>query len=252
MANVVKRNPTWTRDELILALAVYFELDPLRMIPQEPKIIELSNLLNELPIYDQRLHNIKFRNPAGVSMKLRNLLRFDPTYPGSRLGRGGRLEEEVWNEFAADRTRLRNTARAIRENYRTLTQRRWPDDRWDDDEESCSEGAILLRVHQLRERNQALVKKKKEEVLREIGLLACQVCTFDFNRTYGELGYGFAECHHIVPLSSLTYAGVTSLADLAIVCANCHRMLHRSRAWLSVAELRFRITSSSKKEGEDA
>lgn len=39
-------------------------------------------------------------------------------------------------------------------------------------------------------------------------------------------------------LNDLPIHPVTRLADLAVVCANCHRMLHRSRTWLSIADLR--------------
>jgi putative restriction endonuclease len=30
----------------------------------------------------------------------------------------------------------------------------------------------------------------------------------------------------------------TRLEDLALLCANCHRMIHRASPWLSVEELR--------------
>jgi len=35
-------------------------------------------------------------------MKLSNFLRFDDSYAGSGLTHGGKLEEEVWNEFASE------------------------------------------------------------------------------------------------------------------------------------------------------
>ncbi|RQQ41635.1 hypothetical protein DF145_34655, partial [Burkholderia stagnalis] len=47
------------------------------------------------------------------------------------------------------------------------------------------------------------------------------------------------EAHHIIPLSS-TGIRITRLSDLALLCANCHRLLHRAIAvekrWLTVAE----------------
>jgi 5-methylcytosine-specific restriction protein A len=59
---------------------------------------------------------------------------------------------------------------------------------------------------------------------------------------YGELGEGFAECHHRTPLGELTGKTRTRLADLAIVCANCHRILHRKRArGMTVEQLRERL-----------
>jgi len=66
-------------------------------------------------------------------------------------------------------------------------------------------------------------------------VLECEVCGFDFFETYGERGNGFAECHHKLPLSHGTRS--TYLRDLAVVCANCHRMLHRGDS-LTVEELR--------------
>jgi 5-methylcytosine-specific restriction enzyme A len=55
---------------------------------------------------------------------------------------------------------------------------------------------------------------------------------------YGELGRGHAECHHTLPLSEAAFVRKTRLRDLAIVCANCHRMLHRGRPRISVEALR--------------
>ena len=81
-------------------------------------------------------------------------------------------------------------------------------------------------------------KKKKESVLKKTGALKCEACSFDFKAMYGQLGEGFAECHHIKPISQLTANEKTKLTDLAILCANCHRMIHRSKPWKSVQELR--------------
>jgi 5-methylcytosine-specific restriction enzyme A len=82
--------------------------------------------------------------------------------------------------------------------------------------------------------------RKKRAVLSEKGRLACEVCAFDFEATYGPLGEALAECHHKRPLTE----GVrqTSLSDLAIVCANCHRMIHRSSPPLAIEELQALIS----------
>ncbi len=55
----------------------------------------------------------------------------------------------------------------------------------------------------------------------------CQVCGLRFEKTYGRLGQAFAEAHHIVQLAKLRENIKTRQEDLATVCANCHRMLHR-------------------------
>jgi 5-methylcytosine-specific restriction endonuclease McrA len=55
----------------------------------------------------------------------------------------------------------------------------------------------------------------------------CRVCGLRFEDVYGEVGIGFAEAHHLVPLGQLKGQTRTRIEDLATVCANCHRMLHR-------------------------
>lgn len=100
------------------------------------------------------------------------------------------------------------------------------------------EGAKRLVWHMRRERNVQVVKAKKRDVLRRLGCLRCEVCGFDFQKAYGVLGFGFAECHHVEPLAFLEHERETDLSKLAIVCANCHRMLHRPPLCRTLAELR--------------
>lgn len=69
------RNPAWTRDELILALSLYFKLDHSDISSSNPRIIHLSEILNRLPIHHDRPNQAVFRNPNGVAMKLSNFLR---------------------------------------------------------------------------------------------------------------------------------------------------------------------------------
>ena len=65
--------------------------------------------------------------------------------------------------------------------------------------------------------------------MRRVGL--------DFATTYGDRGRGFIECHHRRPLSELRGHQRTRLDDLALVCSNCHRMIHPAKPWLSVQEV---------------
>jgi 5-methylcytosine-specific restriction protein A len=106
------------------------------------------------------------------------------------------------------------------------------------------EGREVLRLHRKKERNPKLVHRKKATTLSVKGCLQCEVCDFDFQVKYGNLGRGFAECHHRTPLSQLTQATLTTLSDLAIVCANCHRMLHRVNG-MSVEDLKRSIQSQA-------
>lgn len=71
----------------------------------------------------------------------------------------------------------------------------------------------------------------------------CLACGFDFEERYGSIGKGFIEIHHLNPLAEREdsvrgTATLTTLADLAPLCANCHRMVHRRRPAYSISELR--------------
>lgn len=58
----------------------------------------------------------------------------------------------------------------------------------------------------------------------------CMACGFDFNKTYGEKGRGFIEVHHSVPLHATKGKhSVNPKTDTVVLCANCHRMVHRDR-----------------------
>lgn len=100
-----------------------------------------------------------------------------------------------------------------------------------------TEGAARLVSHLQRERNRALVDAKKVATLSATGRLCCEACGFDFSVTYGSLGEGFCEVHHRVPLSASSEPVTTTLDDLAVLCSNCHRVIHRSTPMLTVVEL---------------
>jgi len=100
------------------------------------------------------------------------------------------------------------------------------------------EGIEIERKHKLRERNQAVIKEAKNEFKGKYGRLYCQVCGFDFYSSYGEIGQDYIEGHHILPISKLRGEIKTKVSDIALVCSNCHRMLHRKRPWLKMSELK--------------
>lgn len=169
-------------------------------------------------------------------MKLMNFRRFDPDYPGKGLERGGKDEEVVWKLFAHDPIELKKVATAVRAFASDNAELPLPT--LDDSGESESEeGAILIRVHRYRERNAKIIKSKKKDVLARLGCLVCEVCGFEFGKSYGKHGDGFIECHHTKPVSQIKVGKKTNLADLVLLCSNCHRMVHRKRPWLSLEEL---------------
>lgn len=235
-----KRNPAWVRDELILALDLYFRCPPSSTSEKNPEIIALSQLLNSLPIHPQKTEYQKFRNPSGVYMKLCNFLRFDPNYEGSGLKAGGKLEEKIWNEFYKNKNHLKNVVQAIISNASAIE--RPTETEIELENEEFQEGKILTKLHKTRERSPGLSQKKKSKVFNETGKLACEICGFDFLKFYGEIGQGFAECHHTKPVSELKKNETTKLKDLSIVCANCHRIIHRTKPMLTLEGLKLIIS----------
>ncbi|WP_445678211.1 HNH endonuclease [Psychrobacillus sp. FSL W7-1493] len=107
-----------------------------------------------------------------------------------------------------------------------------------EDDVSFEEGKRKLRTHLVRERNPKIIKLAKERFKEQYGRLFCEVCDFDFFEKYGELGEDFIEGHHIIPVSELEEGQSTRVEDIALVCSNCHKMLHRRRPWLNKMELR--------------
>jgi 5-methylcytosine-specific restriction enzyme A len=95
--------------------------------------------------------------------------------------------------------------------------------------------AKRLRWHLRAERNPRLVAEAK----RYHGT-QCMACNFDFADRYGELGEGYCEAHHLTPIAELE-GRPTKLDprhDFAVVCANCHRVIHRRRPPYTLAEVK--------------
>lgn len=111
-----KRNPVWHRDELILALELFFRHNPSKINKHHPEVTKLSELLNKLLIHTDRPDKDTFRNNNGVYMKLSNFLRLDASYSGKGLTGGGKLEAEIWSEFADDLNKLKLASQLIKSN----------------------------------------------------------------------------------------------------------------------------------------
>jgi 5-methylcytosine-specific restriction protein A len=92
-------------------------------------------------------------------------------------------------------------------------------------------------------------KYERNKTLREKAIKIhgydCEVCGFNFREKYGELGSSYIEVHHITPISKRGEAEVNPKKDLATVCANCHRMIHRSNPVISIDDMRKIISKNS-------
>ncbi|UPG89503.1 DUF3578 domain-containing protein [Luteibacter aegosomaticola] len=93
------------------------------------------------------------------------------------------------------------------------------------------------KLHYRIERN----KKLANDVKEALGF-TCQACGFNFEEAYGELGKGFIEAHHLTPISTLVPGKVQldPRQDFAVLCSNCHSMIHRSEFVSDIAAFRDR------------
>ncbi|MDB4275507.1 HNH endonuclease, partial [Akkermansiaceae bacterium] len=103
---------------------------------------------------------------------------------------------------------------------------------------TITEGGLKVRISKTTERS----AKLRQQAL-EIHGYDCQVCGFNFEELYGDWGRGFVEVHHIIPLAEFKKRKETDAKkDLAVLCANCHRMVHRKKeTTLSLGELKAKL-----------
>lgn len=108
------------------------------------------------------------------------------------------------------------------------------------------EGKIAERIHKSRERNSKVITIAKSNFKQKHGRIFCQVCKFDFEKEYGEIGANFIEGHHTIPVSKMKENHLSSPNEIALLCANCHRMIHKKRPWLSIDELELLLNKDFK------
>lgn len=231
--------PKWAWDELVLACDLLARSGWHELSDTDPQVIELSALLRTLPIYPMDERGPRFRSPGSVRRKMADIATQHPDSTRQKTN-GGRLDREVLAAFLSHQEEMHLAADALRAGAQSGEFDTLPPVVLDDD--GVAEGRLLERRHYVRERNPKLRKSKIDATLAKYGCVACEVCGFDFERTYGSRGVRYAECHHVVPLHA-SGETTTRLEDLAVLCANCHRMIHRGDPWLTPDELRALVAA---------
>ena len=95
------------------------------------------------------------------------------------------------------------------------------------------EGAARLVDINAYERN----PKARAACIAKFGTI-CQVCYFDFESKYGEIGKGFIHVHHKVDIATIGESyQVDPINDLIPVCPNCHAMLHTEKPAMDIEKL---------------
>jgi 5-methylcytosine-specific restriction protein A len=103
---------------------------------------------------------------------------------------------------------------------------------------SAIEGEPRLFFHLRRERSQALRKAKKDAERNAGKSLCCESCGLVTEHAFPGLTEDILEVHHRISLSDVEGTVVNTLDDLALLCPNCHRAIHRTKPMLSVEEFR--------------
>ena len=83
-----------------------------------------------------------------------------------------------------------------------------------EDDIEFPEGKKKLRLHVTRERNPKLIRLAKERFINKNQRLFCEVCGFDFEKEYGEIGNGYIECHHSIPVSEMDINEKSKVDDI--------------------------------------
>lgn len=137
-------------------------------------------------------------------------------------------------EYSLDQQTLRATGRVTEESAALLDAVLLRSSAVAIDPRAYREGARKMRLHIAAERSAGV-----RSAALAIHGSECQVCGFSFAKVYGDLGASFAEVHHLVPFKNLSSARFVDPAkDVAVLCANCHRMVHRREPLLTPSELR--------------
>ncbi len=223
-------NPNWTRDETILALDLYFDLKGKVPSGSDKRVKGLSELLRQFPYHAEASRKESFRNPDGVAFKLQNLRQ---VATGKGLGNVSETDRQVWLEFGAFPEKTKSLANLIRAGviaFGTIELVK--------EDVEFVEGRVITTLHSRRERNPKL-RERLLSLRRSSSKLCCEMCGTPPLAANPLLQDAQFEAHHVIPLSS-TGARTTRLSDLALLCASCHRLLHRAIAiekrWLTVAE----------------
>ncbi|MGW6377059.1 HNH endonuclease [Rhodococcus sp. NPDC055112] len=244
------RSPKWTRDEVILACDLLMQNHWKYLTPEDERVVELSALLQRAPFYPIEERSAKHRNANGVAKKTVNIASHHPDYVGAPT-KGGGYDKVVLKQFLKDPSEMHAIALAVRDAIEVGEANPMLAVPNAEEDDSAREGRLLQRQHYVRERDPKLRRKKITQFLKTSDRVHCEVCGFDFELAYGDRGRQYTEVHHVVPLHH-SGATRTKLSDLILLCANCHRMVHRASPWLTPKELRGRLSASALGANADA
>ncbi|MBE7173147.1 MAG: hypothetical protein INR73_21405 [Williamsia sp.] len=229
------KNPDWNKEELILALDLYFKLDYGQMHGKNPEVIQLSNQLRSLNIHTEIVDKKSFRSVNSVALKLANLKKCDQNFSGKGMKDGGKLEKEIWSKYHTHRDKLNKEADLIRQLY---LSKKYDNDSAERHPELKSNFNFLYHYHKNRETDPLIIKIKMELMSHRMKKLACEVCKFDPVSFYGEIANGLLEIHYNKQLKDEPVLEISDINDYIMVCGNCHKVLDKNFGLIDGADLR--------------
>lgn len=106
------------------------------------------------------------------------------------------------------------------------------------------EGKLLIRLHIYRERDRHFARMVRRHYKSQAGgKLICHACGSVPVKTYGPNGESCVEAHHKIPIEQLQPDSVTVVSEMAMLCANCHRVVHSKRPCLTVEQVSQLVTA---------
>ncbi|TMX64592.1 HNH endonuclease [Vibrio rotiferianus] len=216
-------NPHWTRDETILALDLYFKVGGALSSQHEDLVAELSKYLRSAPFHEGKKKNGTFRNVEGVGFKVQNL-RAAAT--GKGLKNVSKVDREVWKELGDKPELVSFLAKEIKANVQVIVSSEVDNEVIDYLDQDYLEGDVKHKAHRHRERCSKLRKDLLKKRINRGGL-ACDICGYEGAGLPKEIVDSAFEAHHVKPLGDSTGPQNTKLSDMSLLCATCHRLLHR-------------------------
>lgn len=99
--------------------------------------------------------------------------------------------------------------------------------------ENISPDAVTILDKKRRRMHSIVEGRANTDKVKKVLKYTCMGCGFNYTSKYGDLGKDFIEAHHLTPYSELKVGEkkVRNIkTDFAVLCANCHRMIHRTEA----------------------
>ncbi|MEU4807923.1 HNH endonuclease [Nocardia fluminea] len=234
----------WKPEEQILACDLLVANGWATIPESDDRTIALSARLRAQWVYAPSIP--QYRSTNSVHQKLEDLRTNRPGYPGVPK-RGGKLTPQIAAAFDKEPKKMRALAAQLWADGDLSIATDFDSDVVDDvpipdspsaaDLVSAVEGRALQRQVTVYERDPKLRAAKLKWSRKHRGSIACEVCQFDFEKVYPGHGSGYAEVHHINPLH-ITQRVENTIDDLIVLCANCHRMIHKGGRALTPHELR--------------